>query len=168
MLIIITIIIIIIYPSGNNSNEEDNDNDEDVLLPRKRQKRVINATEIRSRRLKNYYFQNPYHATPTSVVIMNLVCSRTGVGIPTDVLWQGALGAFDQYDRGNITLEVYDILCSRIKLLLTNHLDMNATSGRYAISDEENNETIVPAAATGNIIEGSCWYQLLNVFLVSH
>ena len=178
---------------GNKSEEsvEDIENIEDeedeVVNPRKRRRApVVSSHKIRKIKLKTYYYQNCYYTTPTSVILMNLVCSRSGVGVPIDTLWQGAIGAYDQYERNNITYEIYDLLCDRIKLLLGNHMDMtSANSSSYTVNENINvahtvspqsvvsttsvdsssqNSIVVTNAETGNVVEGTEY----RFFLLNH
>lgn len=172
--------------SEENTEDAEIMEDDEIVNPRKRRRApVVSSHKIRKTKLKTYYYQNCYYTTPTSVILMNLVCSRSGVGIPIDTLWQGAIGAYDQYERNNITYEVYDLLCDRIKLLLGNHMDMtSANSSRYTVNENitathsvspsvvstastdssSQNSIVVTNAETGNIIEGT-EYQF---FLLNH
>lgn len=48
-------------------------------------------------------------AAPTSMMLMELVAGRSGNQVPLEALWQAILGTTDQFQRGNISEDLYDM-----------------------------------------------------------
>ena len=102
-------------PLLEDGGESEEEAEEERLAPRKRQKTVSPVTQ-RKTRLRGYYNQGRYFEMPTSSVVMNLACSRSGTRVPVSVVWFSAVAAFYQFSEGTVNEDNYNISCDRLKV----------------------------------------------------
>eukprot|EP01034_Spumella_vulgaris_P021655 gene21655-27696_t len=114
---------------GEERNEQDEGEDreeeeEEVRVVGKRRRASDGERQAKQRKrdLTDYYKRSAVFAAPTAVMLMQLVTGRSGSQLPLESVWQAILGVTDQFQRGNIAENHYDMYHRELVDKLGNHL----------------------------------------------